>query len=245
MLFPHEFLARLKEDPVEGCLQVCATTLGRLSTDTDHWKPTDHHMLCEAYAIVSILVEAGLLPLKLPSPEVRGRTADDCSALNHYLTQAQRLGRELQTRHKLAALKTELRAAMALRDGYRFTPTDLKRLRDLAFLLHGALSAAPQGTAEPLRKQLREQLESLAADLRPAMPHLHRFWQLLGDARMLRSLDDENVPQLLGWLGEMSDIVWHAQARAQGLPSVGHAPAVDFMQAPQPPARPEPVRRLA
>lgn len=127
---------------------------------------------------------------------------------------------------------------------YRFTPTELKRLRDLAFLLHGALSPS-KGIAEPLRKQLGEQLESLAAGLRPAMPHLHIFWQLLGDARMLRPQDDESVPQLLGWLGEMSDIVWHAQARAQGLPAVGHAPAVDFMQAPQPPARPEPVRRLA
>lgn len=244
MLYSHEFLARLKDDPVEGCLQVCATTLGQLSTDTGHWTAPDHRMLCEAYAIVSILVESGLLPIKLPTPDVRGRTADDCSVLNHYLTQAQRLSREIQTRQHLTDLKAGMRAAMALREGYRFSATDLKRLRDLAFQLHGALSA-PQAAVDPLRKQLRDQLEALVASLRPAMPDLNAFWQLLGEARVLQGLEHDSTPQLLGWLGEMSDIVWNAQARMQGLPAVGHAPAMDFMQAPQPPAPSEPTRRLA
>ncbi len=244
MLFSNEYLARLKDNPIEGCQQVCATTLGRLSTDTDHWPPADHRMLCEAFAIVSILVESGLLPIKLPTPEVRGRMTDDCTALNQYLTQARRLSGELQTRQHLRDLKTEMRATMALSDGYRFNATELKRLRDLAFQLHSALSTS-QAAVEPLRKQLRDQLQALVASLRPAMPHLHIFWQLLGEARLLGALKDERAPQLLGWLGEMSDIVWHAQARMQGLPAVGHVPAMDFMQAPQPPAPSEPARRLA
>ena len=244
MLFPHEFLARLKDDPIEGCQQVCATTLGQLSTDTDHWTPADHRTLCEAFAIVSILVESGLLPIKLPTPEVRGRMADDCTALNQYLTQARRLSGELQTRQQLSDVKTEMRTAMVLNDGYRFNATELKRLRDLAFQLHSALSTPP-ATVEPLRKQLRDQLQALVASLRPVMPHLNIFWQLLGEARVLQGLDDGSTPQLLGWLGEMSDIVWHAQARMQGLPAAGHAPAMDFMQAPQPPAHSELTRRLA
>lgn len=243
-LFSHDFLADLKHEPVAGCLKVCSTVFGRLSKDDAAWTDSDHRLLCEAYAVVSALVEGGLLPVKLDAPAVRGRTADDCSALRQYLEQAVRLCREVQTRQRLDQLKLSVRWSMGLGVQYAFGATELKRLKELAHQMDAALV---QGEALPdgLTQRLRARIARLLADLRPALPDMDRFWGLMGDARVIRASGNTQARQLAGWLGEMSDIVWHAQARAEGLPAVGHAPAVDFMQGPQPPAPPEPVRALA
>jgi hypothetical protein len=244
-LFTHDFLAELKHEPVTGCLKVCSTVFGRLSADDAAWTETDHRFLCEAYAVVSALVDGGLLPLRLDSPAVRGRTADDCSALRQYLDQAARLCRELQSRQRLDQLKLNVRWSMGLGVQYALGATELKRLKELAHQMDHTLAtgdALPDGLAH----RLRGRLARLLANLRPAMPEGDRFWGLIGDARVIRASGNTEARQLAGWLTEMSDIVWHVQARAEGLPTVGHAPAVDFMQAPQPPAAPpEPVRVLA
>lgn len=243
-LYSHDFLAALKHEPVAGCLTVCSTAFGRLSKDDAPWTDADHAALCEAYAVVSALVEGGVLQLKLDTPTVRGRTADDCSALRHYLDQAVRLCRELQTRQRLDQLKINVRWSMGLGAQYAFGATELKRIRELAHQMDGAL-AHTEALPEGLTQRLRQRIARLLADLRPALPDLDRFWGLVGDGRVIRASGNPEARQLAGWLAELSDIVWHVQARAEGLSTVGHAPSVDFMQAPQPPAPPEPVRVLA
>ena len=186
-LFSHDFLADLKHGPVAGCLTVCSTVFGRLSKDDTPWTEADHLALCEAYAVVSALVDAGLLPLNLDTPAVRGRTADDCSALRHYLEQAVRLCRALQTRQRLDQLKLNVRWSMGLGAQYAFAATELKRIRELVHQLDGAL-AHTEALPEGLTQRLRQRIARLLADLRPALPDLDRFWGLMGDGRVIRAL---------------------------------------------------------
>lgn len=226
MLYTKEFIAGIKAQPASALARACVMAFERLEATTN-WDEEAYRVLGEAYALVSSVIEAGLVNMDgISTPTLRGRVHEDCMAINQYLLAVRKECQVLVQLERIELLKTRSRHGLGItpppaqEPGYRFEAGEISRLRELLAQIKHLLGQCTQ--LDPrMQARVSRRLVDIEADLRESMTEWDRFWGLLGEARVFLGQCGDSARHFARTFTEMSQIVGAAQGRAAGLPT-GH-----------------------
>lgn len=223
MLFTNEFIASLRSQPLIGCMQVCKVAFDRVSQQAvQGWQDRDYEVLSEAYAVVSTVLDSGLLKIRIEAPSLRGRIKEDCTAINQYLNRLVKECTQIKSQERIEQIKANVRQSLGVvtqpePDGhYQLDAQDLQRMEELISQLQSALNACSVLT-EPHKARLRARIERMRRELRPQVPDLDRVWGLIGDARVLIEKIGAQARPMVSRLTELGELTWRIQSRTEGL----------------------------
>jgi hypothetical protein len=235
MLFSDEFIVALKNSPLTGCLQICRTAGEHLTQHAQGWQEKDHEVLTEAYAVVSVVFDAGLLDIQIEPPMLRGKVKEDCTVIHHYLGRLARECAQLKSLQRVETIKATVRNTLGIQDRaspekvYEPGPRELQRMDELLVQMHAALGAC-SSLSQPHRQRLQGRVERLRDELSPAMSDFDRFWGLLGDARILIIKVGAQAKPILSRLAELSELAWNVQSRCEGVNAGPDLPQLEMLR---------------
>ncbi|MFM2112730.1 MAG: hypothetical protein RLZZ271_1390 [Pseudomonadota bacterium] len=226
MLFTDEFLAGLKDRPVEGALEIIRITRESFDNHPEKWSPEEFEMLIDAYALISGLVESGLLPRITKPVHFSGSMQDDCRYVNDALLLIEGYCSQKSTQLKLDARKLHYRQALSGGFAYEFSQGDLDRVQQLVNELRDLIANSTHFEADH-QSRLLKRLEKLQSELHKRVSDLDRFWGLIGDAGVVLGKFGKDAKPLVDRIREIADIIWRTQARAEELPSSSNFPSLE------------------
>ncbi len=217
MVFDDEFLATFKDDPV-GALNASIQKVRNSLSIGDGWTESDYSVLVEWYALLSEVIEAGMVQIHPASIELNGSLEDNCKLLGQYLNAIERYCEGELSKSRLETLRSRFKTALGNGFSYEFSQGDLDRVQALINQLRGLISEA-NGLEATHKQRLMSRLEKLQAEMHKKVSDLDRFWGLIGDAGVvLGKLGTDSKP-IVDRIREVADIVWQTQSRAEELPS--------------------------
>lgn len=224
MLFTPDFIAQMRRNPAAGVLKACAMADARLDTRPG-WDAESFDILCETYAVVSALMEAGLLQVQpCPEPPVIGqRLRENCVALQQYLLAIRRECVALAQAERIERIRERARqsldqAATAVTPpAYLFTPADIDAIRAALSRL-APLIAQREPLDARLRLRTERRLQQLQETLNESMPSFDLFWGLVGELKMAIQYLPQDARAVVQCLTEVSALASEAHARALEAP---------------------------
>jgi hypothetical protein len=226
MLYDDDFLDLLRDDPVPGTLKLCHRALD-VSGDHDGWTTEDFDALVEAYALLTEVIDAKLLPLELKYPKFQGPfSTTACQGLFSFIQEVRDLCEAEQSKLRVDALRSRFRANLGKGFSYEFSQGDLDRVQALLNHLREEISACNQLEREHQQRLLRR-LERLQSELHKRVSDLDRFWGLIGDAGVVLGKIGNDAKPIVDRIREIADIVWQTQSRAEELPSGTKLPQLE------------------
>ena len=218
MLFPEEFLASLKDDPVAGTITICQNARMELRQDEEGWSQYDYDVLIEAWALIVELAEAKLLPVEIGIYEFTGDISTDCYQILNRLSAIEENCISQASRLRLASLRSHFKTSLGTGFCYEFSQGDMERIQVLVNQLRDLIS---NGSHLEKDHQLRllKRLEKLQAEIHKKVSDLDRFWGLIGDAGVVLGKLGTDAKPIVDRVREIADIVWQTQARSEELPS--------------------------
>lgn len=224
MIFDDIFLASLRENPVDGTIQLCDRTMSLLSED--EWTKEDHDILLEAYALLCELVSSKLLPLNIPEARMSGSLSTDCASLSNAIDSVRKACETRAATMRFASLRAHFGASLGSVFCYEFSQGDLERVQLLLNQLREAISGAQQ-LEQGHQQRLLRRLEKLQSELHKKVSDLDRFWGLIGDAGVVLGKLGNDAKPIVDRIKEIADIVWNTQSRAEELPSGTRPPMLE------------------
>ena len=216
-LFPEEFVASLVQDPVDGTIKTCQTTLQNLKNSVI-FNEYDYEILTEAYSLLAELNDAGLLPIEIQFVDFSGDRQVDCKRIHDQLTDIKDRCVTESAKLRLKSFRAQFRTALGTGFHYEFSQGDLERIQELVNQLREIISASTHLQNDHQQRLLRR-LEKLQSELHKKVSDLDRFWGLIGDAGVVLGKLGNDAKPLVDRIREIADIVWRTQSRAEELPS--------------------------
>jgi hypothetical protein len=101
---------------------------------------------------------------------------------------------------------------------YEFSDGDLAAIQQLLNKLREQIQKC-KPLDDDHRRRLLKRLENLQKELHKRMSDLDRFWGLVGEAGVVIAKLGEDAKPIIGCVKQITEIIWHAQGRAEQLPS--------------------------
>lgn len=226
MIFSDDFLASLRDNPVGGTISLCEQSTSLLGVNAEDWSKDDYDVLLEAYALISELSLAKLLPLAIPDVRVTGSLSSDCSTLMQVIVSVRKACETQAATMRLASLRAHFGATLGSVFCYEFSQGDLERIQTLINQLREQISESRNLEKEHQQRLLRR-LEKLQSELHKKISDLDRFWGLIGDAGVVLGKLGNDAKPIVDRIKEIADIVWNTQSRAEELPSGTRPPMLE------------------
>ncbi|MFM2210299.1 MAG: hypothetical protein RIQ96_1942 [Pseudomonadota bacterium] len=224
MLFTPDFIAQMRLHPAAGVLKACALADARLDTRPG-WDAESFDILSEAYAVVSALIEAGLLQVQPPEAPVIGqRLRDNCVALQQYLLQVRRDCVSLAQSERIERIRERARqsldqaATASTPPAYLFTTADIDSIRAALGRL-APLIAQREPIDARVRLRTERRLQQLQETLNDSMSDFDLFWGLVGELKMVVQYLPQDARAVVQCLTEISALASEAHARALDAPT--------------------------
>lgn len=219
MIFSEEFLSSLKDDPINGVIQINRMANEHMTNNPDEWTERDHEVLVEVYALVVELMDAGLLPaLELPEVQLAGRMDKDCIQISAFLAALERHCVSESSKLKFQSIRAHYRTSLGSGFFYEFSQGDLEKIQLLVNKVRD-LIAATKNLEKDHQRRLLKRLEALQSELHKRVSDLDRFWGLIGDAGVVLGKLGTDAKPIVDRIKEIAEIVWQTQSRAEELPS--------------------------
>lgn len=109
---------------------------------------------------------------------------------------------------------------------YEFSQGDLENVQSLINEIRGLIANAA-AIEEEHRQRLLSRLENLQTELHKKMSDLDKFWGLIGDAGVILYKLGNDAKPIVDRIKELTNIVWHTQARKEELPSGSNFPLIE------------------
>lgn len=225
LVFDEQCLAELPEDPVEALAALLFSIDDRIAPIIDDQYTVEFESREERQLCIAVVRE--LLVAVVAQSESRGFTAprafgstdwvhaDDLELAGLLLALRREATRVLEAER----IDEHARSFRAIRHGrfaYRFSGKDLARVQELINETRDAI-AETEGITEEHRQRLMGKLEALQRELHRSMSNLDRFYGLLADASVLMRKVGEDAKPVVDRIGEICEIVWKVQAKAEGI----------------------------
>ena len=218
MIFSEKFLESLRDDPLNGVIQMAHIVSSNLKHDDRQWYDSDYVVLLEAYALMTEIADSKLLDVRSPPFEITGNMSDDCGKINQYLSALQEYCVSEASKLKVGSLRTHFKAFLSTGFSYEFSQGDLDRIQVLINQVRD-LIAQSNGLEKDHQRRLLARLEKLQTELHKKVSDLDRFWGLIGDAGVVLGKLGHDAKPIVDRVKEIADIVWQTQSRAEELPS--------------------------
>lgn len=236
MLFSDDFLEGLAADPIAGASAICESARNSIENSAN-WTPRDWDNLLEAYALLSEMQEAGLLPVAYLLPPISADTplGKKCKDASDSIEAIQKLLNALVEEGHVEQLKKRFRNSLRNGFKYEFSQGDLEKVQELLNELRNEVSISTKLEDEH-KARLLKRLEALQAELHKRISDLDKFWGLIGDASVVMAKIGTNAKPIVDRVREIADIVWRTQTRAEELPSGTSLPQIGHGPSDEPPA---------
>lgn len=228
MIYSEEFLARIKDAPLEAVLEAIDIAQSQLS-DEGEWYGDDRAILEEAYALISEIIDLGILELVPPAFRLTGDIQNDCLHINTYLRETKTYCVAEQSKLKVQSLRSHFRNSIGNTFFYEFSQGDLQQIQSLISTIRELIAATPD-LEEDHRRRLLLRLERLQSELHKKVSDLDRFWGLIGDASVVLAKLGKNAKPIVDRIKEIADIVWRTQSRTEELPSDTKPPLLSLSE---------------
>lgn len=227
MLFSDDFVASVKSDPVNGVVSICKMALTSVGKGTA-WVESDFAALSEAFALLSSMMNTGLITYETELPELQGSVSEDCSSINTFIRDLQKTYSEHSRKLQIDSLIARFTNSLA--DGfiYEFSQGDIEAVQARLNELRAAITGL-KGLEKDHRERLLRRLEKLQSELHKRVSDLDKFWGLIGDAGVVFGKLGKDAKPVVDRIKEIADIVWRTQARAEELPSGTELPRLENM----------------
>lgn len=226
MFFKEEFIDSLKADPIARTIEM-VDSVGAVVSASPEWDNSQRDILVEAYALVTEMLEGGILQLASPRkpPNLSGRVSDG-PGIWSYLQDIQRACQTEASNIQISSLRSRFRAKLGNGFIYEFSQGDLDRVQHLINELREQISKISALKHEH-QQRLLHRLERLQAELHKKVSDLDRFWGLIGDAGVMLGKLGNDAKPIVDRIKEIRDIVWQTQSRAEELPSGTRLPSLE------------------
>lgn len=101
---------------------------------------------------------------------------------------------------------------------FEFTDNEVGRINEIIGELRNIISNSSLFD-DGHRQRLLKRLEKLQAEIHKKVSDLDRFWGMVGDAGVALGKFGDDAKPIVDRIGELADIVWRAQSKAEGLPT--------------------------
>lgn len=115
------------------------------------------------------------------------------------------------------------RALLANTFSYEFSEDETTRINQLISELRDIISQS-ELFEEGHKQRLLRRLERLQSEVHKKVSDLDRFWGLVGDAGVALRKFGEDARPIVDRVVEITEIIWRAQEKAEGLPASGTIP---------------------
>lgn len=225
--FDDDFLAQARSDPYGTVLRIAGMMDNMLESSGSDWQPHEVGFLLEAFALISEMMNAGLLEVE----DVRIELNGDLQVVGPQIAQfIDSLQKKYAGKAQLNNLnRMRARFALGLGSGvtYEFTSGDLDRVQRLITETREAIRAC-DAFDEKHRRRLLMRLEKLQAEVHKKMSDVDMFWGLMGDAGVALGKFGNDVKPVVDRIKELFSIAWQAQSRAEELPSNDPPPRIEY-----------------
>ena len=106
---------------------------------------------------------------------------------------------------------------------YEFSDDEIKVLQDKIHDLRGIITSLGE-IDEDHKMRLLKRLEALQSELHKKVSDLDKFWGLIGDAGVVIGKFGKDAKPFVGQIKEITNLIWRAQSRAEGLPETDVTP---------------------
>ena len=232
MLIPLEILDRVRDNPVEGAVDVCHFVQDNLEEGPD-WSTQDHAFLLEGYALISALGAASKIEYGTSEPVLSRDIIKASRGIAAFLRDVSAELIEQANAHKLESLRNHFTKTIVYGFSYEFTDGDLKRVQELINELRDLVTENTELEADHKRRLLKR-LEEMQSELHKKVSDFDRYYGLAVDAGVLMKKLGENAKPFVDRIKELTRISWATQSRAENLPSGSEPPLLG--NDPEPPA---------
>lgn len=226
MLFSEEFISNLKNDPINGALEVCNITIEKIDMNPhSEWSETDFQYLIEAYSIIVELIESKLLTIATPLVSISGSIGQMCINLHEYISFVKNKCTENSAQLKIDSIRNKVRQTIGNGFFYEFSQGDLDIVQANINELRNLISNSEHFEAEH-QQRLLNRLEKLQSELHKKISDLDKFWGLIGDAGVVLGKLGTDAKPFVDRIKDIADVVWRTQSRAEELPSGTKLPSL-------------------
>ncbi|MCG8683418.1 MAG: hypothetical protein MI892_00965 [Desulfobacterales bacterium] len=216
-MIPDDLITELPQDPISAELLFIekiiafmspkmATASGKRSIHNDSLTVLGmYKAFCDAYEI------------KRSFPDITGAEVANVDVIMDYFRS---LEKELNKKQNYRLInESHNRFKGMFNNGfvYKFSDDDYARVQELINEIRSLLSASDD-IPKDHKKRLLDKLEGLQKELHKNMPVLDKLWGLIGDAGIVIGKFGENAKPIFDRIGEMMQITWKVQIKAEGLP---------------------------
>lgn len=219
MLYTDEFLETLRSDPLAGTLKICDLASASIKSN-QNWTVGEYENLSEAFALLSEMADAGILPVDYSFPFISPLEilSEKCRAIKEVIDEIRDLSKSEADKTRLKRLSVRFKTSLGATFVYEFSQGDLVKMQALINSLRETISNTENLAPEHLRRLLNR-LESLQSELHKKISDLDKFWGLIGDAGVVLGKLGHDAKPIVDRIREIADIVWQTQSRAEELPS--------------------------
>jgi len=225
MLFNDEFLARLKQEPVDGVLEVCKVASLAMEENSQGWSDEEVEVMYECYALFLELYSLDILPANIKPPAVSGNTQEACLQIFQFIKVLEQKFLSERSKMRIENFRTRFRVTLSNSFAYEFSQGDFDRVQKLVNELRELIAKAAD-LDEGHRQRLLRRLEKLQSELHKKVADLDRFWGLVGDAGVVLGKLGTDAKPIVDRIREIAGIVWQTQSRSEELPSGSKPPTL-------------------
>ena len=177
MIFSEEFLNYLKNNPLEGTINLVKVTREHFVPGSSEWQDGEYQALLEAYALIIAIVESGTLKIETPNFGISGDTKTDCIQINGLLKEMEEYCALELSRLKFDSLKLHFKTTLSSGFSYEFSQGDLEKVQ-VSINQIWSLISQTNGLEKDHQQRLMSRLERLQSEMHKKVSDLDRFWGL-------------------------------------------------------------------
>lgn len=151
-------------------------------------------------------------------PAASGELSLNTNNANKYFNTVNIWLQQQRATNKFSGSEDRFRALLEKTFSYEFSDDETTRINQLISELREIISKS-ELFEEGHKQRLLRRLERLQSEVHKKVSDLDRFWGLVGDAGVALRKFGEDAKPIVDRVRELTQIIWGAQAKAEGLPA--------------------------
>lgn len=183
------------------------------------WSKSEYNILIETIALIGALIESNGFDAKLFVSTLSGNAQQDCQKMLEYINGIKHAFFVKAEKIKIEQYKNQYKSVLKSSFAYEFSQDDIDRIQTLINEIRKHITGM-DNLSDDHKTRLLKRLEKLQSELHKRLSDLDKFWGIVIDAGViLNKLGKSATKPIVDGIKEISQIVWSAQTRAEGLPS--------------------------
>jgi hypothetical protein len=186
------------------------------------WSASEQDILMETITMIEVLIESNGFDSRILKIELSGDVVRDCQQMFKYTQEIKNKfiveSRELKAKLKIETYKNHYKSVLKSSFAYEFSQGDIDRIQILVNELREHITGM-DNLSDDHKTRLLKRLEKLQSELHKRLSDLDKFWGIVGDAGVVLGKFGDDAKPIVDRIREISEIVWHTQTLAEGLPS--------------------------